>query len=127
MNNLLTWNFWFNLNPGDLISSTQNIFIGFIVALAILALLIAIIKQKKSTYKGFFNRLYGFCLSNSLIGLLLLFFDYEAVPFFSARFWLALWAIEMLIWAIFIIKKLKNIPKRKRQLEAEKEMKKYLP
>ncbi len=127
MNNLLTVEFWFNLNPGALIPLMQNLFISFIAILAVAAFLIAVIKRKKSAYKGFFNRLYGFCLSNALIGLVLLFFNYEVVPFFSARFWLGLYAIEMLVWFIFIFKKLKEIPRKQKQIKAEKELKKYLP
>ncbi|MFA5023904.1 MAG: hypothetical protein WC523_03030 [Patescibacteria group bacterium] len=127
MTNLLTLSYWFNLRPETLIPAGQKCFLGFIILLGVLALLIALFKKKGGIYRGFLKRLYGFSLSNALIGLILLFINYEMVPFFSARFWLALWIIIMLIWLIYILKNLKTIPAQKKNREAEKELKKYLP
>jgi len=127
MTNLLTWRFWFTLRPETLTPLSQKLFIGFLIILAVAAFLIALVKRKSSIYRGSFKQLYNFCLSNAFIGLLLLFFNYELVPFFSARFWLAIWMVVMIVWFGFIIKKLKNIPLQKKQREQEKELKKYIP
>lgn len=127
MKHLLVWDYWFNLRPETISLFTQKVFIASIILLAILALIIALIKNRGGLYRGFLNRLYSFCLINAIIGLLLLFFNYEIVPFFSARFWLGLWALVMIIWLIFIFKKLRTIPVKKKQLEEEKKIKKYLP
>ena len=62
-----------------------------------------------------------------MIGLLLTFFNYEMVPFLSARFWLLLWAAGMVVWLAFIIGLVVKIPQRKVLLEKEKEFKKYVP
>lgn len=127
MTNLLTFSYWFNLRPETLIAPGQKLFIGFIILLAVLALVVSLMKRRGGLYRGFFKRLYGFCLSNSLIGLILLFFNYEMVPFFSARFWLAIWAIIMIVWLVYILKSLKTIPIQKKNREQAKELKKYLP
>ncbi|MFZ4632208.1 MAG: hypothetical protein ACOYL8_03335 [Patescibacteria group bacterium] len=127
MTNLLSWSFWFTLRPESLTTLNQKLFIALIAFLVISSIVIFLIKRKGGIYRGFFNKLYGFCLSNSLIGLILFFFSYELVPFFSARFWLGLWALIMLTWFIFIIKKLKVIPLNKKELDREKELKKYIP
>lgn len=127
MTNLLTWRFWFTLRPETLSPLAQKCFVGLLIVFAILAIITALIKRKGGVYRGFFKRIYNFCLSNAIIGLVILFFNYELVPFFSARFWLALWAIVMTVWLIFIIKKLKTIPRQKKQQEHEQELKKYLP
>jgi len=127
MTNLLTWRFWFAIRPESLSSFAQNIFIGFLAILAILAFFTALIKRRGGIYRGLYKKIYNLCLSNAIIGLLFLFFNYEMVPFFSARFWLALWAIEMIVWFIFILKKIKKIPQLKKQKDHEKELKKYLP
>lgn len=127
MKNLLTLDYWFNLAPAAFIPLAQKLFVGFVVALAAAALIIAILKSQSGIYRGFFKRLYSFCLANSIIGLLFLFINYEAVPFFSARFWLGLWGLTMIIWIIPLIKRLKSIPQKKREKEQEKELKKYLP
>lgn len=127
MTNLLTWRYWFTLRPENLSSLMQNLFTGFIGVLILLAILTIIIKRKGGVYRGFFTRFYNFCLGNAFIGLIFYFFNYEMVPFFSARFWLAIWALVMLVWLILILKRLKNIPLQKKKHEEENEIKKYLP
>ena len=127
MKNLLTFNYWFNLQPEFLGSLALKLFLALIIGLGIIALILALIKKRGGIYRGLLKRLYGFCLSNAIIGLILLFFNYELVPFLSARFWLGFWVLEMLIWLIFILKNLKNIPKKKKLQEQEKELKKYIP
>lgn len=127
MKNLLTINYWFTLRPETLIPYAQKTFIGAILLLIVLAFLAFMAKKRGGIYRGFFKRLYSFCWSNALIGLILFFFNYEMVPFFSARFWLGFWIILMTAWLIFILKKLKTIPQQKKQLEQEKKLKQYLP
>ena len=127
MTNLLTWRYWFTLRPESLSTLAQNCFVAFLIILVLIAFFVALAKRKGGIYRGFFRRVYSFCLSNAVIGLVFLFFNYEMVPFFTARFWLALWAIVMVVWFVFIIKKLKTIPEQKKMREQEKELKKYLP
>ncbi len=127
MKNLLTWDFWFTLRPESLIPATKKIFIIILIAFALVAFLIALIKRKSGIYRGFLKSLYNFFLSNAIIGSILFFFNYEAIPFFSARFWLAIWFITMLVWLFFIIKKLKKIPLSKEVDKKEQEIKRYLP
>lgn len=127
MTNLLNWDFWFSLNPGPLTPVNQKIFIGLIIFLAVAAILILMIKRKGGIYKGVLNSLYLFFLSNTLIALIIFFFNYELIPFFSARFWLAIWVLAMIIWKFFIFRKLRLIPLRKKTQDQEKELKKYLP
>lgn len=127
MKNLLTLDYWFNLTPEAFIPLAQKAFIVLVVALAAAALLIAIIKSRSGIYRGFFKRLYAFCLANAIIGLLLLFFNYETVPFFSARFWLGLWALAMIVWIIPVLISLKAIPQKKREREQDENLKKYIP
>lgn len=127
MKNLLTWDFWFTLRPESLIPATKKIFIIILIAFALVAFLIALIKRKSGIYRGFLKSLYNFFLSNAIIGFILFFFNYEAIPFFSARFWLAIWFITMLVWLFFIIKKLKKIPLSKEVDKKEQEIKRYLP
>ena len=127
MTNLLTWRFWFTLRPETLTPFAQKWFFGLLIIFALLAIMLALVKRKSSVYRGFFKRFYDFCIWNAIIGLILLFFNYEMVPFFAARFWLALWFIIMIVWLIFILKKLKKIPLQKKQKAQEQELKKYLP
>lgn len=129
MGNFLTWNFWFNPRPGAFISFSLKVVLGFIFLLIILSIISGIIKKRwfKSLYSSFWSGLYTFFLTNAIIGLLLTFFNYEMVPFLSARFWFLLWAISILVWLFFIYKIVAKIPAKKVQAEREKEFKKYLP
>lgn len=127
MNNLLTWRYWFTLRPEALTPIAQKLFLGFLALLALLAVITVLIKRQGGLYRGFLKSFYGFCLGNAIIGLTIFFFDYELIPFFSARFWVGLWIISMLVWLVFVIKKLKKIPLQKKEIEEKEEIKKYLP
>lgn len=129
MGNFLTWNFWFSVRPGAFIGFSLKIVLGFIFLLIILSIVSGVIKKRrfKSLYSSFWGGLYAFFLTNVIIGLLLTFFNYEMVPFLSARFWFLFWAISMLVWLFFISKIIIKIPVKRAQLEKEKEFKKYIP
>jgi len=127
MTNLLTWRYWFTLRPESLTPFAQKGFLALLIGFAVIAFFMILAKRRATIYRGLFKRLYTFFLSNAIIGAILLFLNYEMVPFFAARFWLGIWAITMIVWLIFILKKLKNIPLQKKRLEQDKELKKYLP
>lgn len=127
MKNLLTFAYWFNLRPEALNPLAQKVFIGWLLLLLIAAIVVMATKRRGGIYRGWLKKIYSFSLSNLIIGLLLLFLNYEYVPFLSARFWIGLWAIIMLIWLIYILRSLRNIPKIKQQSAQAKELKKYLP
>jgi len=127
MNNLLTLKYWFTLRPETLNPLASKIFIAALLALIVLSVLFLWLKTRKGLYRHLFRKLYNFSLSNALIGLLLLFFNYENAIFFSARFWLLLWLIIMIIWLLSILKDLKKIPSLKQKNSAEEIYKKYLP
>lgn len=127
MSNLTTINYWFNLQPEALTSTAWNGFIGLLVSLTAATVIFALLKIRPGLYRGLFKRLYAFGATNILIGLMFLFFNYEQVPFFSARFWLGLWFIIMLIWLIMILRDLRTIPQKKKELTEQQERRKYLP
>jgi len=128
MSNLLSYKFWLNLRPGSLLAIYQNIFIGFVAILIIAFFVFWILKSKKQgLYIQIWNRLFSFSLGNAIIGLVLLFFNYELIPFLSARFWFLLWGAGMIVWLVFILKALIKIPDRKKQIEKDKEFRKYIP
>lgn len=127
MNNLITLNYWFNMRAGELTNAAQWILIFFIVMLAIFYIISYIYSKKKGLYFKIANRIKSFTITNGTIGLVLLFFTYEAIPFLSMRFWFMVWFISMIIWLVFIIRNLLQIPKLKEALEKEREFKKYIP
>jgi len=127
MSNLLTLQYWFDLRPAMLVPAGQVVFTGALAALIALSIIAGLIKLRGGVYRGFWKRLYSFGLANLAIGLLLLFFNYESVPFFAARFWLGLWFLLMLAWLIKILSGLKLVARQKKERQQEEERKKYLP
>lgn len=129
MSKFISLNYWFNMRAGALENNAQTGFIVFLVILAVLfAACIFIIKTKRAgIYGKTVKKLQSFFVWNLTIGLVLLFFTYEMVPFLSSRFWFLLWLIGMIAWLYFIVGKLSDLPKRKEELEKEKEFKKYIP
>lgn len=127
MTNLFTFKYWFSVNPGALLNLGFNLLLALTIVLLILGLVTIVLKRRKGIYRGVFNSLYDFSVANFILGLIFLFFHYENIPFFTARFWLAFWAIGIVLWLYFIFKKIKKIPEKKKEIEAEKEKNKYLP
>ena len=128
MGNLLSLKFWFNLRPGALLPIYQKTFVIFVLALVVFFLFCRLLMaRRKGLYTSFWRRLQSFSLANAFIGLILLFFNYELIPFLSARFWFFLWGALMLVWLVFIAKSLLKIPENKKKLEEEREYRKYIP
>lgn len=127
MQNLLTWKFWFNFRPEPLLPIFNNLYLAFLFLLLIVAILTYIKQRKKSLYKRFWKNFYFFSFSNLIIGSIFFFFNYERAAFLSARFWLALWFLTMLIWIYPLVKLYRKVPVDKKKLEEAENFKKYLP
>lgn len=117
------------MRAGALESTAQKGLMAFILMLAILFIAcIVVIKIKRAgIYGKTVKKIQAFAGWNSIVGLILLFFTYEMVPFLSSRFWFLLWLIGMIISMYFITGNISDIPKRKEELEKEREFKKYIP
>ncbi|MBU2250017.1 MAG: hypothetical protein ABIJ83_04800 [Patescibacteria group bacterium] len=129
MSNLLTLKFWFNLRPDVLTPLMQKIFLAMIIVSIIFTILFGYMKilKKKGLYSKMWDQLYYFSFINCVIGLILMFLNYEMVPFLTARFWYLLWFVVLVVWLFCIIKNAMKIPKKRQQLEKEKEFNKYIP
>ncbi|MBD3247740.1 hypothetical protein GF382_00425 [Candidatus Falkowbacteria bacterium] len=128
MNNIFSLSFWFDLRPGKLIAAYQNILVGLVIIMAVVAVVSFILKRnKKNLYFKLWEKAFSFAFTNTFIGLLLFFFNYEMIPFFSARFWYPLWLAGMITWLVFIVKFFESLPQKKKQIEEEKAYKKYIP
>jgi hypothetical protein len=127
MSTLLSLPFWFNLRPGSMSGLFRNLLLIGLLILVVAAIYLFLAKRKKGAYKNFYAALYNFCLSNFIIGGLLLFFNYEIVPFFSARFWYLLWLIALVWWLIVLIKKWQQLARKKEENAKIDEITKYLP
>ncbi len=124
---LLSPSFWFNLRPGSFSSPVRYAFLALIGLLIITAIVCFIIKRRKGPQRFIARKLYNFAVTNALIGFGLLFFNYEVVPFFSAHFWFLIWFIVMVWWKIYIIKRAREVNKKRLDSNSTDDLKKYLP
>lgn len=129
MKNLLTLKFWFSTRPGDLSMQGQTGLLVFAIILAALGFYAWWWRKQngKSLYRKIYGRVSTFGFTNLAINLLLLFFEYEAVPILSMRFWPLVWVISMIAWAWHISKDVQRIPLIQSQIAEEKKLKKYIP
>ena len=127
----LSASFWFNSRPPRLIPFFENLLIVVIFVFLILAIFSFYKKRSKGKTRNFYitvwRSFYYFCLTNLAIGVLLLFFNYEGIPFLSARFWYIVWFLIIATWLFFIFKFTKKIPEKIKKAEKEEKYKKYLP
>ena len=126
MTNMFNYRFLFNFRPGALSHNSLILMGTFIVLMAALFTFLKIMKDK-----GYSSRMWqgisDFAFTNALLACLLVFFATEFVPFFSARFWVWVWLIEMALWINIIVKRKNNSKQNYQKAEKDKIDKKYLP
>ena len=129
MSNLLSLNYWFDMRPAAMAGIAQKSLLAFCVLLGIGIISFYIVSKnnKGGIYNKIYKKLGSFSSTNLIIGLFMIFFTYELIPFLSSRFWFLLWAVEMGVWLYFIGTNLSQIPGRIEELKKEKELKKYIP
>jgi hypothetical protein len=128
MKNFISLHYWFNSRPDALAPKVQFIFIAFLVMLLFTTIFFGMYKTRvRGLFFKIWRKLYNFFLSNFIIGLILLFFSYEMVPFLSARAWILFWSLSMLGWLIYISMLGIKLPRLRLEKEKEKEFKKYIP
>ncbi len=127
MERFISWRYWLNLRPEPLTTPTFKIFGAFVAALLILSVVAYFLKTRQGAKNGLWLKIFNFSFTNTLLGILLIFCNYEIIPFFTARFFLAFWAIGMIIWLVFLTKEFKKIPTKLQEAKKEEEFKKYLP
>src|SRR6056297_1785872 len=124
MSHLLSLAFWFNVYPPRLSQPYGYLLIMVTLALMVGTIVFGILKNKKGKNKNFhlegFRKLYYFSFTNAIIGILLIFFNFEEIPFFSARFWYPVWIIEMVVWIYFVFKFFRySVPEKLKKAEQE--------
>ena len=127
MGDLLTLHFWFNYYYIPLSDRAKIILLVFASVLVLGVLVMFFLKKKNDLYFNLRQSLFSFFVTNLIISVFIGFFIYEEVPVLSSHFWLLLWLVEMVIWAVKLIKSLKKLPQIKKRVEEQKKFSKYLP
>lgn len=128
---LIQPSFWIKTNPTPLTTGGERvIFIVFAIFLVMGAIvrMVAGHRTDDRYVTETFNRLGRLGVTMGIIGLLLFFFTFEQIPFFSGHFWYLLWFIGLVIWLIRIGQyALKIVPAERAAEVARQEKAKYLP
>ena len=83
-------NYWFDLTPGALSGFFQSVVFGVFAVLIILVIILRIIERRSKADRfavRLFNSLAQLGIVVGCLGFLFLFFGFEAIPFFGAKFW----------------------------------------
>ncbi|MEK7122969.1 MAG: hypothetical protein AAB855_03875 [Patescibacteria group bacterium] len=123
--------YWFRPGPGDLSEPFLiffAIFFGFFVVLKILLRVMGrqyIVGMHKAQKQVLYKIEY-MLLTMGLLGLLWTLFRYELVPYFSARYWVIIWMVGLVIWGYLIFYYAQyQVPQIVKRDETRKAQKKY--
>jgi hypothetical protein len=130
--NFLKISYWFDLQPG----TVKDVGLKMLLGLFALALLFGVVmkffqkrfESKEKLRARIFRKLSNLGITMGIFGFFLLFFWYEEIYIFSARFWLILWGGVSLFWLAKVVHLAKvKIPKEQSSLSDRAEFEKYLP
>lgn len=127
---MFSLNDWFSLTPPALALVQERLWGGIAFACILVAVLVRwfIIRRLSQRFLQHpWQRVARLLAWSGIMLAVLLFFRYEGVPFFSARFWLFLLAVGDAIWGIAIVRHaLVKLPAQRRAWSEEQQRRKYL-
>lgn len=126
---MFSLSYWFSLIPSAVAAGAVQLWAALALACIVAALLVRRLVVRRLTQRFLqipWQRIARLLTWTGIALLVLLFFRYEGVPFFSARFWLLLLALGDVVWLIAIIRGFLKVPVQKRAWEEEQKKRKYL-
>lgn len=131
LSSLLSPRYWFDLTPTSLTGLTERILLVFFLVVFAVGLFFRLIERRKrfDRFKSrAWQRLSRVGLTMGVFGWLILFFGFEQIRLFGARFWFLFWLISVLVWLFFIWRDYYRVAPRERRLEEQRRQReKYLP
>ncbi len=128
MNHLLSFSYWISARPEPISAFSTKISLIIVVVLAFIGL---------ASYLGRLNfigiskritkKITAFSFTNAVLLLLLVFFNYEIIPYLRARMLFLILLLEAIIWLFFIIFRSKKQVTNLSLSSRDQEIKKYLP
>lgn len=104
------------------------IFFGLLIAIGIVLGVLKSSKKISRLQSSVFGRYANMFLTLGIVGEVLVWFRYERVSILSARFWLFIWFVGLIVWLVFILKfQLKKVPEIMEKSKQRREFEKYLP
>jgi hypothetical protein len=126
--NYLSLAYWFNSRPEPLSSQTLKYLLILVVLLLVLSLAMYLKSFKFLKFsKKITNSIISFSLTNAFIAILMVFFNYELIPFFRSRYIYVIWIAMDVYWLYKIFFYRKKNTHIIVSSERDEEIKKYLP
>ena len=123
----ITWHFWFNAKPAPLSLPSRTMLLTYVILL-VAGFAFLMFKRSGGTFNNkFWSGVADFCVTNVILGCLLLFFSLEYIPVFESRFWYIIWFIGMGYWGYNLFQRQKKTKIKKEQENKTQEFKKYIP
>jgi hypothetical protein len=127
MNSLFSLSFWFNYRFIHFLPFFRYLFIGLVALFFVAIFVFFYLRRVRKDHRKLWSKLFEISWINAVIGLFLLFFYYEEVPFFTARIWFLLWFVEFILIMIKPVKYILRVNSRKSESVKEDTFKKYIP
>jgi len=131
MSKIFDFYFWFDKFPDAFNKTALIVFLavfGLLFLFAVYCFWHQSAKSLTGVQRKLYNKLGNWSICFSVLGLALVFFKYEMIPYFGMRLWLPLWVVICLVWAGFIVKYIKfEAPAALAESERRKALQKYLP
>lgn len=104
LGNLFTVDYWFTSRM--LVGTNFWVVFGVFAAMLLGGIVLDILLKAKvlQKYRGFYRQKSSLLWTMGIMGLIWSFFFRQGIYFLSARVWLLVWGIILLIWTYFIFK-----------------------
>ena len=124
--------YWLTLAPAPLAGLTEKILLAFFIFVFAFGVFFRFKSHAKKQLDRIKSRTWQSLSHLGLImgslGLLILFFSFEEITLFGARFWYPLWLVGLLVWLFFIWHGYFHVaPQEKKNEELRRQREKYLP
>lgn len=128
---LVNWSYLFQSRPesnSELILALAILFAAAIVGSGIIWIMLVRRERTNPMLEPIRQKLVNALFYTGFIGLLLVFFRWQGIPYFASRFWLLLWLIISIVWIGRIVYYLlKKFPKERSLFEERLVRERYLP
>jgi len=123
--------FWFSQHPIPMMIASTRILVAAFAIFLIIGSVIRMVSKKRHTdyyVKETALKIARLFTTMGFLGLVWLFFAVEQVTFIQARYWMIVWLLGIVVWAVYIIRYVKiDIPKEREMHNQYQERSKYIP
>lgn len=123
--------YWFDFSPSPMSGTSEKVLLAFFGLVFIVGLVLRTMEKRKKLERFVARAVHRGThvgLTMGALGILFLFFGFEQVRLFGARFWYLFWLIGFLVWLGFILHEYFKVAPREKKIEdLRRQREKYLP